>query len=87
MGSHYRLILNLFPIPQKNDVFPPACVGAKKLYFFVLLQLRQPNNFRDHVDITHCSDIEIIAPVIDGGGVVDIDIILNIRHTETTIHT
>ncbi|EPB9507581.1 TPA: hypothetical protein ACPZUU_002677 [Yersinia enterocolitica] len=57
----------------------------KYLYFSVLLKFRQSDDFRDHVDITHSPDIEIIAPMRDIGCIADVDIILRTRHIEAAI--
>ncbi len=64
-----------------------AHAEQKYLCFFVLFLFRYPDDFRDHSsNIAYSStNIVVIRPMRDRGLIVDIDIVLNIQCTESTI--
>lgn len=63
----------------------PAHAGTKIPLFFVLFLFRYLDDFRDHFNIVYSTNNVVIRPMCDRGLIVDIDIVLYIQCTESTI--
>ncbi len=83
---HARFIPNAIAVEsQKMTCALPAHAGTKIPLFFVLFLFRYLDDFRDHFNIVYSTNNVVIRPMCDRGLIVDIDIVLYIQCTESTI--
>lgn len=83
---HARFIPNAIAVEsQKMTCLYQRMPVQKYLYFLFLFLFRYLDDFRDHFNIVYSTNNVVIRPMCDRGLIVDIDIVLYIQCTESTI--
>lgn len=82
---HARFIPNAIAVESQKWRASTSACRYKNTFIFVLFLFRYLDDFRDHFNIVYSTNNVVIRPMCDRGLIVDIDIVLYIQCTESTI--